>query len=69
MMEWQDILTYPLDGSVVLVCDTEGEIFIGWRHDPAQMEAEMCLDIWYTEGSFHGETFTHWMPLPLPPKR
>ena len=56
---WQPIETAPLDETRVLLCDSTGAIYIGFRNR------------WGTwdDGDFYDDmgNMTHWMPLPEPP--
>ena len=56
-MIWQPIASIPKDGTLVLVIDDFGDHdFASWHND------HVC-----GEGSGRAN-FTHWMPLPPPPK-
>ena len=70
-MEWQPIETAPKDGDCFLACmwlkDDERWFYqlIGW-----DVHAEMCgrKEGWRNSCGEPWEGFTHWMPLPEPPK-
>ncbi len=67
--EWQPIDTAPKDGSDILAISDDLEIVtIWWNDDNNENDDKGCWS-----NSFYGmgieETkFTHWMPLPEPPK-
>lgn len=70
-MEWQPIETAPKDGQCFLACcwlEDEDRAFyqlIGW-----DVYAEMCgrKEGWRNTCNEVWDGFTHWMPLPEPPK-
>ena len=60
-MEWikcSDQL--PQEGKVVLLCDQGGYMTAGWLHNGRFYLESM---VWFQH------EFTHWMPLPEPPKQ
>lgn len=73
-MDWQPIDTVPKDGIPILVAGfTEGKAVVvpgyffwesdGWEYDHKGFWCFQGLD------DAEVEQFTHWMPLPEPPKQ
>lgn len=69
-MRWHPIETAPRDGTLVLAwfADGEGHTIISWYPTVSdgswgQELPGLGADIGYLDGAF-----THWMPLPEPPK-
>lgn len=60
---WRDIATAPKDGSVFLVWNTaiDGCAFAHWAAGPEHWLLYNC--------GGRGGVFTHWQPLPAPPKQ
>jgi hypothetical protein len=82
MTEWQDISTAPKDGSAILICACEtGMLVFGQRiavakfHTEHDLEHGKVLDFVTDDegvrisGRRHVRFATHWMPLPVPPKK
>lgn len=72
MSDWQPIETAPKDGSFVLLCRRGGDyeyatqVYVGayvpFDDDPGD-------SVWLADGLYHSDgVFTHWMPLPEPPR-
>lgn len=69
MSEWQPIETAPRDGDMILLWNGRGKgegMFVGawvlFDEDPSEY-------LWLADGLYHDDDyFTHWMPLPDPPK-
>jgi hypothetical protein len=66
-MEWQDISTAPKDGTEILVCNVD--VLRGHMNVVSYTE-EDYPQVWETQEfcAYHKDAFTHWMPLPSPPK-
>ena len=71
MSEWQPIETAPKDGREILLYDGDRVTFGGYLNAQSQgvepqAEHETFCGWWSVSGS--DDVFTHWMPLPEPPK-
>lgn len=76
MSEWQPIETAPKDGTVIIVWTNHDEVEVtswyqtkGYGYEPVpgtEFFREVRGKVLY-EG-WNGNTPTHWMPLPEPPK-
>ena len=64
MSEWQPIETAPKDGTEIILWESrKGHRWLAFWH----------VDCWVTSGSaeagnYNFPVFTHWQPLPSPPK-
>lgn len=67
MSEWRPIETAPKDGTDILVCvrDTDICLVVDWDDEASRPGWN-----WATlDGPhYHENLFSHWMPLPAPPK-
>jgi len=66
---WQPIETAPKDGTEILLAD---ERVSGGFMTVVSFEVVEGNDwVWHTNDgiSYHEKAFTHWMPLPEPPKQ
>jgi hypothetical protein len=65
MSDWQPIETAPKDGTRILVWDSyDDETVVFWSSSVKDWRLNVAGS--YAEDDCH--TFTHWMPLPEPPK-
>lgn len=64
--EWQAIETAPKDGNDILVSNLSGFTQVVFWDDAAATVTHH----WQTSDgpTFHDDLFTHWQPLPVPPK-
>ncbi len=53
------------DTEYVLCCGSKGGMFVGWTAIKSYDESGKCTGF---QNSGKGRSFTHWMPLPEPPK-
>jgi len=68
MSDWQPIATAPKDGSAVLAYDGEECAVVRWGYH-TWVKDQPASHCWVGEGvDYPPNRFTHWMPLPLPPK-
>jgi len=67
MSEWQPIETAPKDGTGILVCDAA---IAGGSMNVVSYTNEDWPQVWETQefSVYHVDAFTHWMPLPEPPR-
>ena len=66
MTEWQPIETAPRDGCAILAARDYGELIqVVYWDDEQPLHPWAVVD---SEISYPPPTFTHWMPLPEPPK-
>jgi hypothetical protein len=67
MSEWQPIATAPKDGRAILACATKllDWVQVVWWNDEGRDPHFWSV----SDGpTYHKDMFTHWMPLPDPPK-
>ena len=64
--DWQTIKTAPKDGNSILAANIGGVMEVVFWDD----EAQLATHHWQTSDgpAYHNDLFTHWMPLPEPPK-
>ena len=65
-MEWQPIETAPKDGTKILAWFADGDYsIIYWgAYDDSWVQSLPGLG---SDSGYSPDTFSHWMPLPLPP--
>jgi hypothetical protein len=66
--EWQPIESAPKDGTLVLICFADGEIYIARNEGKPDSQHN---DWWDQDGldfGYGASQPTHWMPLPELPK-
>ena len=62
MSDWQSIETAPKDGTMILIYEAD----IGWIYHSCWCKNSGIE--WWGGTGLH-QNFTHWMPLPKPPKQ
>ncbi len=69
--EWQPIESAPKDGQRILLIDTDHDIQVALFGRYYDDEAEMIVSGWTPNELIYyvDPDFTHWMPLPEPPKK
>lgn len=76
MSEWQPIETAPKDGTVIDLWSRRFEkrsVDCRWVVENRQLGTHCVMDGWKSPGMdrhtcLNPAQFTHWMPLPTPPK-
>ena len=66
-MKWISVTERLPDSSdeYVLCCGSKGGMFVGWAAIKTYDGSGKCTGF---QNSGKGRSFTHWMPLPEPPK-
>lgn len=64
---WMDIESAPKDGTEFLaIQDIPSTVYMVVSYDNSSVDEDM---VWAsTDGIYHKDLFTHWMPLPTPPE-
>ena len=72
MSEWRTMESAPRDGSFILLCragedyEYSTHVYVGTY---VLFDDDPCDCVWLADGLYHSDgCFTHWMPLPEPPK-
>ena len=65
MSAWQPIETAPRDGTRFLAFSRKGHLRIDRRHEKQSTISPMSSLFWEERPD---DRYTHWMPLPEPPK-
>jgi hypothetical protein len=65
--EWQPIETAPKDGTVISVFHKLWKLPISVKWTKYGNNFKWVEQIYYYANYWHGDAFSHWMPLPKPP--
>lgn len=77
--EWQPIETAPKDGTIIILCDNNGDVDVGHYIRLTKTEGLWCVEGANPWETCHDSSYfksyltkgfepTHWQPLPEPPE-